>query len=250
MGNQIRRMKTVALALIALAFVVAVEGSFFKNLNKHEGFKVLRKNATGNATANATGTASANTRQICAGFVSQCKEAAKNAKGKDKRKVIQFCNHLNETINECYTEIGHDEACYGKCVAKTAKKTSNADVWFAGFLSCATCSPDYKKQPLQPGVVCQAIAHDCEVVAKKERRKPVKEKLGALCEHLKQESVQTECSGDVEKNPICFGLCVHHCHNTIDDRRFRTEDWGNCLESCGVCAEGAKERRNRRRNLH
>eukprot|EP01017_Pseudomicrothorax_dubius_P017165 TRINITY_DN19474_c0_g1_i1.p1 TRINITY_DN19474_c0_g1~~TRINITY_DN19474_c0_g1_i1.p1 ORF type:complete len:239 (+),score=56.67 TRINITY_DN19474_c0_g1_i1:101-817(+) len=237
--GKIRKMKRVALALIALAFVVSVNGNFFASLNKKE-MEILHMRDEPSARA----------KEICDNFASECKAALGNAEEKDQELMSKICKHIEDKINECYDSATIGESCYSECAEKTSKKVSGGKLWLASFLSCATCGPEYKKRPVQPKSVCNSMSAFCKLLLLKEGRPDAKKNLKGYCDNLKDPSVQTECVNDVAKNPVCFNICVSDCNLSSHHEDFKSEDWVACLENCSFCEEGIKDRRNRRRNLH
>eukprot|EP01017_Pseudomicrothorax_dubius_P043531 TRINITY_DN7269_c0_g2_i1.p1 TRINITY_DN7269_c0_g2~~TRINITY_DN7269_c0_g2_i1.p1 ORF type:complete len:242 (+),score=37.49 TRINITY_DN7269_c0_g2_i1:60-728(+) len=188
-------------------------------------------------------------KEICRNFVKQCFLSAKNSSGIEAQSIIRICRSLGDDIEECHKIISKDENCYGKCAQKTEKKISNPRLWFAAYLSCYKCSAEYKNGLFKPQPICILAVKGCEKAVQKEENEQELQNLKEVCEGLKSEDGQQKFMSDVDKNPVCFGQCIVHCKEIINKKEHKAKDWRLCIDSCGICLEGAAERRVRRRNL-
>eukprot|EP01017_Pseudomicrothorax_dubius_P047363 TRINITY_DN8502_c0_g1_i1.p1 TRINITY_DN8502_c0_g1~~TRINITY_DN8502_c0_g1_i1.p1 ORF type:complete len:248 (+),score=35.11 TRINITY_DN8502_c0_g1_i1:116-859(+) len=244
-------MKTIVLALFVLLVTAQAKNvkkiSFYDMVlsseffHEDENMTEDAKNAASTKTSMRKGDLK-RASEVCKQFESQCAEATKNTPKELQATADEFCYRLQRYNIQCVKQVSENESCFSKCAEKTQRKVGNGPIWVASLLKCGECSLDYKEDPVSTAELCSLVLEDCKTSGQVTKESAT---ATALCTLLSLEEIQAKCLGEVKKNPVCFGLCLFHCHKA----QVGIESWVYCISQCELCSLGATDMRVRRRNL-
>eukprot|EP01017_Pseudomicrothorax_dubius_P006560 TRINITY_DN11901_c0_g1_i1.p1 TRINITY_DN11901_c0_g1~~TRINITY_DN11901_c0_g1_i1.p1 ORF type:complete len:255 (-),score=35.80 TRINITY_DN11901_c0_g1_i1:90-797(-) len=168
---------------------------------------------------------------ICISLQKQCEISLKDSDEIPSENLKNSCSQMKTNIQNCTIEVNKDLPCYRRCENTCRCRTKKFKLWFACFLKCGECLPEWKKTPIQPEQVCSRIEGDCFRIANSIENS----NLQNFCLILR--STYDECVTNIERNIICYSYWVKKCEAEAQGTEFT-----RCLSSSDVCSDAVSKK--------